>query len=60
MNGAEPTMAELGGRREGVGGASEERVGEAAVLLVVVVVKWCGAVIRELAVEEDSEEDNKD
>lgn len=59
MNRAESTMAEFGRRREGVGSASEERVGEAAMLVVVVVVvKWRGAVVRELAVEEDCEEDD--
>lgn len=61
MNGAEPTMAELGGRREGVGDASKERVGETTMLMIVaIVVEWCCSVIREFAVERDYQEDDED
>ena len=60
MNGAKTTMAELGGGGERIGGASKQFVGEAAVLVVVVVLEWCGSVIGELAVDEDRDEDDGD
>ena len=60
MDRAETAVTELGRRRERVGGASKECVREAAVLLVVVVVKWRGAVIGQLSIEGDCEEYDED
>lgn len=60
---AEAAVAEFGGRGEGVGGAAEEGVGEAAVVvvvgIVVLIVEGGGAVVGELTVEENCEGDEE-